>query len=217
MSGNVISIRNNFPKVAAALDRLAVNVGNKVMARAMNHTIDQGKAEMARQISKEFRLTVHQAKERLRVSKVATRGRGLKFQVILEATNRGKGRSMNLIAFVEKSVSLAEAKRRAKAGEGGMHTLRSGGRVMRAQQLRFQIKRTGGKKMLAGAFIGNKGRTVFMRTGNGRLPIKAVNTIDVTQMFNSKRINGAVRAVMLKRFDANFKRELRAVLRGFAK
>lgn len=85
MSANVISIRNNFPKVAAALDRLAVNVGNKVMARAMNHTIDQGKAEMARQISKEFRLTVHQAKERLRVSKVATRGRGLKFQVILEA------------------------------------------------------------------------------------------------------------------------------------
>jgi hypothetical protein len=197
MSGNVISIRNNFPKVAAALDRLAVNVGNKVMARAMNHTIDQGKAEMARQISKEFRLTVHQAKERLRVSKVATRGRGLKFQVILEATNRGKGRSMNLIHFVTSTPT------RNKKGKLG--------------QLKFQIKRLGGRKMLAGAFVGNKGRTVFMRTSKGRLPINAVNTIDVTQMFNSKRINGAVKDVMLRRFDANFRRELRAVLRGFAK
>lgn len=197
MGGNVISVRNNFPKVAAALDRLAVNVGNKVMARAMNHTIDQGKAEMARQISKEFRLTVHQAKERLRVSKVATRGRGLKFQVILEATNRGKGRSMNLIHFITSTPT------RNKKGKLG--------------QLKFQIKRAGGRKMLAGAFVGNKGRTVFMRTGKGRLPIKAVNTIDVTQMFNSTRINGAVKGVMLRRFDANFRRELRAVLRGFAK
>lgn len=217
MSGNVINIRNNFPKVAAQLDRMAADVGNKAMVRALNSTVDQGKIEMARAISKEFRLSVSQAKDRLSVRRASAKGGALRFEAVLEATRRGKGRSMNLIAFVEKSVTLAEGRRRAKAGEGGMHALRNGGHSVHAQQLRFQIKRSGGKKMIKGAFIGNDGRTVFIREGKGRLPIKALNTIDVPQMFNTKKLNALVRAVMIKRFEANFKRELRSVLQGYVR
>jgi len=98
---------------------------------------------------------------------------------------------------------LAEARRRSRRGT--------------MNQLHFQIKRAGGKKMIKGAFIGNKGRTVFIREGRERLPIKALATIDVPQMFNARRINSIVRAVMLKRFETNFRRELRAVLKGFAR
>lgn len=200
--GMTINIRNNFPAVSAALDRVALDAGNKAMVRALNATVEQGKTQMARQISQEFRVTVGKAKERLDVRKATLKG-ALRFEALLEATRRGQGRSMNLIAFVEDRVSLAEARRRSRRGT--------------MNQLHFQIKRAGGKKMIKGAFIGNKGRTVFIREGRERLPIKALATIDVPQMFNARRINSIVRAVMLKRFETNFRRELRAVLKGFAR
>lgn len=203
MSWNFISIRNNFPQVTSHLEKLGQDVGDKAMVRALNKTVEQGKTEMARKISQEFYISASVVKDRLAVRRASVRGGVLRFEAALEATRRGKGRSMNLIHFVEQKVTLAEAKRRRKAGD--------------MAQLRFQIKRTGGKKMLPGAFIANNGRTVFIRTGKARLPIKALNTIDVVQMFNTKRINSVVRDVMLKRFDVNFKRELRSVLKGYVK
>lgn len=217
MSGNTISLRHNFPAIAARLERLPDAIGNKAMVRALNKTIDQGKPEMARQISREFRLTVGQVKERLAVRKAVARGGVLRFEATLMATRPGKGRSMNLIAFVEKQVTLAQGRSRMRKGEGGSYALRNKATVQKALELRFQIKRSGGKKMIKGAFIGNDGRTVFIREGKARLPIKALNTIDVPQMFNTQRINSVVRATLLKRFEANFKRELRAVLQGWVK
>lgn len=211
-----ISIRHNFPQVQKALDKVSENVGNRALVRAMNTTVEQGKTQMAREISREFRVSVGTAKERLSVERARAKAGQFAFGAKLEATKRGKGRSMNLIAFVERMTSLAQARKRMKGGEGGSYSLR-GREVRKALQLRFQIKRTGGKKVITGAFIGNKGRTVFIREGKDRLPIKALNTIDVPQMFNARKINDAVRAVMLQRFPANFQRELRAVLGGFAK
>ncbi len=203
MSYSTINVRTNFPDIAARMDRLPKEIGDKALVRSMNKTIDQGKTEMARGISREFRLTVAKAKERLAVRKAYAKGGVLHFQAELLATSKAKGRSMNIIAFVENKTTLGQARKRAKAG-----TL---------NQLHFQIKRSGGKKIIPGAFIGNKGRTVFIREGKGRLPIKAVNTIDIPQMFNTKRINIVVRKVMLNRLGANFKRELRSVLGGWAR
>ena len=198
-----INIRNNFPAVAASLDRVAYDAGNKAMVRALNATVKQGKTAMARQISKEFRISVGTAKDRIAVRNAVARHGVLRFEALLEATRRDEGRSMNLIAFVENKVSLSEGRRRTKGGT--------------ANQVHFQIKRTGGKKTVKGAFIGNKGRTVFIRTGKSRLPIKALNTIGVPQMFNTKRVNIIVREVMLKRFESNFRRELRSGLKGYVR
>lgn len=192
-----ISIRNNFPEVARRLNEVGRQVGDKAMVRALNKTVDQGKTEMARKISQEFRISSSVAKDRLAVRRASVRGGALRFEAVLEATRRGKGRSMNLIHFV-----TAAAKRNTRGD---------------LSQLKFQIKKVGGKKMLPGAFVGNKGRTVFIRTGKERKPIKALNTIDVGQMFNTKRINSVVCEVMLKKFDANFQRELRSVLKGYVK
>lgn len=192
-----ISIRNNFPEVARRLNEVGRQVGDKAMVRALNKTVDQGKTEMARKISQEFRISSSVAKDRLAVRRASVRGGALRFEAVLEATRRGKGRSMNLIHFV------TAAAKRNKRGD--------------LSQLKFQIKKVGGKKMLPGAFVGNKGRTVFIRTGKERKPIKALNTIDVGQMFNTKRINSVVREVMLKKFYANFQRELQSVLKGYVK
>ncbi len=200
---NTISIRNNFPKVAARLDRLAVDVGNKAMVRALNATVTQGKTQMARQISQEFRIKVGEAKARLDVTFARSKGT-LKFEASLLPTRLGWGnrqRGMNLIHFVTKIPT------RTKKGKLG--------------QLQIQILRSGGKKTIKGAFVAiNKktgGRSVFIREGKSRMPIEALTTIDIPQMFNTKRVNGVVRDVMLKRFDINFNRELRAVLKGFAR
>lgn len=196
MSGNTISIRHNFPEVARKLNLLADDIGNKALVRALNKTIDQGKTEMARGISKEFRISVGTAKERLAVTRASAKPGTLRFEAKLEATKRGQGRSMNLIAFMTSG---------ARQTRKGM------------TQVKFQVKRSGGRKTITGAFVGNKGRTMFIRTGKERLPIQALNTIDIPQMFNARRINDVVRQVMLTRFRSNFDRELRVVLQGWVK
>jgi len=192
----IISIRSNFPEVQKALNRLADDVGNRALTRAMNRTVEQGRTQMARQISTDYRIKVRDARDRLFVWRARAKPGQLVFEAALEATRRGQGRSMNLIGFVTSAP----------------RTLKSGKKT----QIKFQIKRGGGRKQITGAFIGNRGRTVFIRTGAARLPIKALNTIDVPEMFNARRINDAVRKVMLERFEVNFQREMRAVLGGFA-
>jgi hypothetical protein len=199
----VITIKDNFPAVAAQLKRLADDVGNKVLVRSLNATIDQGKTQMARTISQEFRIAVGAAKDRLKVSKANAKQGGIGFEVSLEATRKGKGRAMNLIAFVENKTTLGEARKRGKKGT--------------QSQVYFQVKRTGGKKFIRGAFIANKGRTLFIRTGKGRLPIKSVSTIDIPSMFNTRRINTTVVKVMRDRFEKNFSRELNVVMQGYLK
>ena len=199
----VITIRDNFPEVAAKLKRLEDDVGNKVLVRSLNATIDQGKTQMARTISKEFRITVGTAKDRLKVNKANAKQSSVGFEVSLEATNKAKGRAMNLIAFVESKTTLGEARKRAKAGT--------------QSQVYFQVKRSGGKKMIKGAFIANKGRTLFIRTGKARLPIRSLSTIDIPSMFNTKRINATVVKVMREQFEKNFNRELDKVTQGFVK
>ena len=203
---NTISIRHNFPKVAAALDRMAQNVGDKAMVRALNATVKQGKTEMARTISKEFRVTVGQAKDRLDIDYAKAKGGGVKFYATLLANRPGglhgnDWRGMNLIHFVTKEPV------RNKKGKLG--------------QLQFQIKRSGGRKTIKGAFIATNrktgGRAVFIREGKSRMPIETKTTIDIPQMFNTRRINSVVREVMLKKFNANFQRELRAVMKGYVK
>lgn len=197
MSGIVLNVRTNFPEVMAKLSQVSDQIGNRAMVRALNTTITQGKTEIARDISKEFRISVGTAKDRLEVSRASSKGGVYKFEASLQATRKAKGRSMNVIAFV------GALPKRTKKGK--------------MAQIKFQIKRQGGKKTITGAFVGNKGRTLFIREGKGRLPIKAVSTIDIPQMFNTRRINEVVQQVMLDKFEANITRELRVVLGGFAK
>jgi len=201
-----ISMRNNFPEVARRLDHLPEKIANAAMAKALNKTIDQGKAEMARKISQEFRVSVGEAKARLSVSYSRWKG-PLKLYVSLMAT-RPNGlhgnakRGMNLIHFLVGGVS-----KRTQKGK--------------LRQLNFQIKRSGGRKQIPGAFVAtNKstgGTAVFIRTGKGRMPIEAKTTIDIPQMFNTKRVNEVVRKVMLEKFRGNFDRELRSILKGYVK
>ncbi|HSD36099.1 MAG TPA: phage tail protein [Rhodocyclaceae bacterium] len=202
-----MSIRTNFPDVAKQLKTLPEQVANKAMARALNTTTQQGVPEMARAISAEFRVTSAQARKRLGVERAVSRKGALQLTASLYAKREGglhsnDARGMNLINFVV----------------GGKPTRTKKGGL---RQLTFQIRRGGGRKVIPGAFIATSkatgGTAVFVRDGDRRMPISTITTLDIAQMFNTKRINQVVRKVMVARFPANFKRELRAVLKGYAK
>lgn len=187
-----INIKTNFPDVQRMLTDMHKDVANKALASAMNKTVAQAKTAMSREIRAEFNMSASKVGEAL----VVNRARAVSGRVHLEASlesPRKRGRSLNLINFMERSVSMAQARKRGKAG-----TLK---------RLFVQIKKSGGKKALGSAFIGNKGRTVFVRTGKARLPIKALQTIDVAGMFNTKRVNAKVLAMIEAKFPELFANE----------
>lgn len=202
-----ISLRNNFPQVMRQLDVLADDVQSKVLARSLNKSIDQGKTSMVRAISSEFRVTQSEVRSRLSVQKAVYRKGQVNLRVVLEAKRSGglmgnDYRGMNLIKFLTGGLP-----KRTKRG------------AMR--QLSFMIKRNGSRKQIPGAFVTTNKKTggtaVFIREGKERFPIKTLTTIDVAQMFNTRRINQAVINAILDNFEKNATRELRVILQGWAR
>lgn len=185
-----VSVDFDMSSVVSWSDDLANRKMPQVKARIVNKAAEQGRTEMIRQITKVYALSAGLVRQRLRVRRAQVVGSQYLVEAWLDGTD--PKRSINLIHFVEKSVTLAQAAKRSKAGEGGTHSLRNGAVVQKAHELRFKIKRVGEKKVIPGAFIGNKGRTVFKRVGKDRLPIEAVQSIGVPQMFNARTTNGAV-------------------------
>ena len=195
-----ISVTTNFPDIAKRLDTLAADVRIRALTSAMNKTMAQAKTRMGREITKEFNVTAGYVRERLQVRRASFRNGQFRLQAALTGGD-GRKRSANVIRFLERSVSLAQARKRASTG-----TLK---------QLRFKIRRSGGQRTIPGAFIGNKGRTVFRRTTDKRLPIKAISTVDVAQMFNAKRINARVVASIRENFTRLFESEARFFVAKF--
>lgn len=184
-----ISVKTTFPDVMRKLDQLSDEVATKVTVRAVNRTVDQAKTQMSRSIRSEFNISLAKVNEKLTVKKASFKGG--RFSVVAELLSRtagGRRRSVNVINFA------------ARPGAKGVTV---------------KIRKAGSRKTITGAFIGNKGRTVFKRTGSKRLPIEPVQTIDVPQMFNTKRINAAVLRAINEKFPTIFERELRFALTQF--
>lgn len=194
-----ISIKADFAPIVKKLDRLSDELQRKVVPAALNKVAAKAKTEMTRAITGEYNIKSSEVRERLRTIRA---GRKLEqwVAVLDPYAIRKRSRSLNMIRFVENKVTMAEGRRRKKAGT--------------QDQLRFQIKKVGGKKIITGAFIGNKGRTVFVREGKDRLPIKALSTIDIPSMFNARRIRSRVEARIRRELPVEFDRAINAALNG---
>jgi len=203
-----INVTHNLPKVVDSLRGLNKDILSKATPRAITRTAQQARTAVSREIRVEFNLSAAEVNETLRVIPARGTAGPYYLKAELSSTTR-KGRSLNLIRFVERFVSLAQRRARVKAGEGGVQTLRNGAKVQKTLELRFKIKKTGPKTVIKGAFIGNKGRTVFIREGDKRLPIKALQTINVPQMFNTQRINRRVRAHIDQVYPKNLAHEIK--------
>ena len=175
-----LTITTNFPDVQRAIDNLRTDIADKVTARSVNRTIEQARTAMVKEIRSTYAVTSTYVRDRLRIKRASFKAGqfGISAELI---GGDGKRRSANVIAF------------------GAKRTL-SGVSV--------KIRRDRPRQNIQGAFIANKGRTVFRRTGKTRLPIEPIRTIDIPQMFNSKRINRAVIAAAQAKFPAIFKREM---------
>lgn len=197
-----INIRTNFPQVQRQLDQLQADLQERVTVSAVNKTMAKAKTNMIRVISREYNVSAGYVRERLNVARARFRnGRAIVEATLDGSGARGAKRSANLIAFLEKSTSLAQAKKRAKTGD--------------LSQLHFQIKRKGKRVVIPGAFIANQGRTVFIREGKSRLPIKALSTIDVPQMFTTRRLNSVVVRAIEDDFPGIFFSEARFYIDRF--
>lgn len=180
-----LDIRSDLRAVQQQLDRLQSGLRDRVISAAINKTADKARAEMNRQITSEFAIKASDVRSQTRVQRASAKN--LQVFATLQAFGKRRGkRSRNVALF------------RARQTKKGVTV---------------QIKKSGGRKIIEHAWIGNQGRTVFMRDGKQRLPIKPVETIDVPQMFNTKRINAAVIAKINKDFPVELARAFKALER----
>lgn len=174
-----ITIAHNFPQVQAQLKQLQADVAKQATSRTLNSTIAIAKTAMSREIRQEFVLPASKVGDVLKISKASASGGNVRLEASLYPVSK-KGRSLNLSNFQARQTSKG---------------------------VTFKIKRSGPRQLIPGAFLINQGGTVMIRIGKERLPIKALQTIDVAQMFNTKRINAKVVDTIKQRFPEIFERE----------
>jgi len=184
--------------VKTLLTTLSAREIAKASSMAINKTVAKAKAEINRAITARYQLPRAEVSNSV-TSAGATSAKPSATISIFGSTNK-RGRSLNLIHFAEKKVTLAEGRRRAKAGT--------------QNQLRYNIIRGQGGKMIPGSFIGNQGRTIFIREGKARLPIKPVQVIGVGQMFNFQPIRQRVTQKINTDFQAELTRAIARITAG---
>ena len=168
----------------AMLDRLQRDMRSKVLQPAINKLAAKAVAEINRAIPQEYAVKASEVRNAVSLRRA---GAG-KLEAVIEifGSARKRGRSLNLVHFLAavQAAGRTYKLRGAKANKKDLANL--------DRQLGFIIKKAGGIKKIDGAFIGNKGRTIFHRTGSGRFPIEPVQVIGFSQMFNSRRISQRV-------------------------
>ena len=190
-----IRISHNFAEVQRQLDRLSWEVGGLALNSAVQKTMQQAKTQMVRAITSEFNITAGKVRQKLIVERARFRDGKFNVRAALVSDSMFGRRSINLINF--------DARQARRLGRLTVKIRRRGGRI----PVRGLYKQ--------GAFIGNKGRTVFERIPGTLMKdrhsekLRAVTTIDVPQMFNTRRINAPVVAFIRRKFPELFEREAR--------
>lgn len=191
-------------EISAKLASLGSAQQASAYSMAINKVAAKGMTDIKRAITERYQIKA--ADVSAAMSLRGATGSTLQATISIFGSQNKKGRSLNMIHFVEKKVSLAQGRKRVKDGT--------------QNQLRFKILKSSGLKTIAGdpglkngAFIGNKGRTVFQRTGSARLPIKPVQVIGVGQMFNFKPIHERVRQTIEEEFLVEINRAIDQKLR----
>lgn len=171
-----LSVRADLTAVRDHLRRLDKGLREQAIAAALNRTAEMAKTAAARDITSTFNLKADYVRGRIHIRRASARSG------VLEVTLSTPGkRSANLVRFAERRVTLAQGRARTKQGTHGVYV---------------KVRKAGGWKLVKGAFIGNQGRTVFRRIGQARLPIEALQAIDVPQaMFSDVGVANLKRAV----------------------
>lgn len=204
-----IDVQHNIREAATSLAKLKKDLQDKAVNAALNKTADKARAEMTRQVTAEFNVKAKDVRSQTQVRR-ANGGSSSQIAVLYAFPKRRGHRSRNVMLFDARPAPGKTKKRvnvQLKSGQWITVNVPVGGGIT------VKIKKNGPRKLIEGAFIANKGRTVFRRTGDGR-KIKAVETIDVPSMFSTWHIQDKV----VRKIKADFPVELqRAVAMYLAK
>lgn len=184
-------------EIKKKLSILKDSLKEKALSAAINKVAAKAQTEINRAITEEYAVKSGEVRNAMDLR----RARKDKLEAVISVFGSAsrRGRSANMVRFL--AVAQAAGMQFKTRGAQG---IKKKDMAALKQQLGFIIKKGGGLKKIEGAFLGNKGRTVFMREGKGRLPIKPVQVIGFSQMFNSKKINKRV----MDKIDAEFAIEL---------
>jgi hypothetical protein len=174
-----------FDAVQKKLAGLQAGIKDQVLAAAINKTAAKAQTEVNRAIREEYLVKADEVRNSMSLRK-ANKG-NIEAVIDIFGSKKKRGRSANMIHFLAALQSAGVAVKTRGAVGVKKKDLAAIGR-----QLGFQIKRGSGIKQIRGAFIANRGRTVFIREGKERLPIKPVQVIGFSQMFSSKKISKRV-------------------------
>ncbi len=173
-------------EVQTRLNTLSGSLQAKAIGPALNKVAEKARAEIARALPETYAVKPAEVRSSISLRKASAN----QLQAVIEVfgSKRRVGRSLNLIHFLAavQAAGKAVKVRGARANKKQLSALQN--------QLGFLIKRQGGLKAIPGAFLGNKGRTIFKRTGKSRLPIEPVQVIGFSQMFSSRRISDRILA-----------------------
>jgi hypothetical protein len=172
-------VRRQLSAISQALE-------SRVIPPALNKVADKAKSEATRAIVGEYAVKASEVRNSVSIYG-ASSGR-MEAVITVFGSPSKRGRSMNLIHF------LAVAQQAGKAVRVKGKKVTKADIAQVSKQLGFLIRRAGGIKTIPGAFVGNKGRTVFIREGRARLPIKPLQVIGFSQMFSSRKILNRVLA-----------------------
>ncbi len=171
---------------------------------ALNKTAKKAQTEINRAIRDEYVVKADEVRNSMQLRQ-ARQGE-LQAVIDIFGSKRRRGRSANMIHFLA-ALQAAGVALKTRGSSLRRSDLKDIGR-----QLGFKVKKAGGVKTIQGAFLANRGRTVFMREGRARLPIKPVQVIGFSQMFSSKKISQRVMAKVDKDFIEELDRAIKIVM-----
>lgn len=201
------------------LKRIGDDLGRaQATGAALNKVAAKASAEINRSISQRYAIKADQVRNSVFVSPASAKSGKLSAEINIFGSPSKRGRSMNMIRFLAalQAAGRAVKARGAKASRKELKAL--------GAQLGFQVLRGGAMKQIPGAFVGNKGRTVFMRvegkqmkSRGGKLTkhseaIVPVQVIGVSQMFNSRAINSRVMAKIADDLPIEMQRAVEMIL-----
>ena len=200
--------------VQKKLASLSAAQASGAISMAINKTTAKAKTEINRAITQRYQIARAEVANSVAIN-AASKSKP-RATITLFGSAKKRGRSLNLIHFTERKVTLAQGRKRAKDGT--------------QNQLRFNIVRGQGGKMIPGSFVGNKGRTIFERIegkymgnrinvkGNSKhaQAIAPVQVVGIGQMFNFRSIHTRVLAKINKDLATEMDRAIAQKLRQAA-
>lgn len=170
-----ISVKHDMKRLAKTLDKKQRKDLPKVIVSALNKTVANVKVAVAKDITASTGIAAAKVKPHLDVRK-ATRAQRI-------ATITASKRTFNLIRFATPAAI--------------QRSLQHRGTGLKAKAWSKKAKE------FPGVFVGNQGRTAFVRTGAGR-KIRAAHGPSIPRAMVSAKVAKHTRALIPKRFRINF-------------